>query len=266
LNASAQKKNYFLFACAQQSTKLICAEKLPIKVEEIQLTAAEAETYANNYEKQLQKEYPDNQKYKNIQVSLIKQGNVVIQFEGERIYTSKEDGWDCKSTFYVIVAGVDAAAAEKKLAALKADYKRSTYKEIKRWGKTLLHPRYNNDLDVKWVKKTINMVVFLNNSRNGNALKIVLKSLKKPYTAVPGKEASDNFVNWAIIETRTIEIQASGSAQISLGSADAFEIETSSTKNNEPGSSAIDFIKHQIRKFIARPDKVEEIPSMGVGG
>ncbi|MEI9955277.1 MAG: hypothetical protein WDM90_02990 [Ferruginibacter sp.] len=262
---SAQKQTYFLFACAQQSTKDICAEKVPIKSKEIQLTTAEAENYVNNYKEELQKDYPANKKFKNIQVSLIKQGNVVIEFEGERKYTQKEDGWGCTSTFYGIVVGVDDASADKKMAALKAENKRSTYVEIKRWGKSLLVPKANNDLEVKWVKTKTNIVVFLNNSHNETALKIVIKSVKKP-SGLSGKEEKDNFDKWAKVEERIIELEASGTAQITFSNADAFEIDTAPTKIKDQGSSAIDIMKHQVRKFITKPDKIEEISNMGVRG
>ncbi|HTE01011.1 MAG TPA: hypothetical protein VK668_17085 [Mucilaginibacter sp.] len=265
LSATAQKQTYFLFAAAQKSTQMICAEKVLIKSGEIELTTSEAEVYARNYQKELQKEYSTANKYKNLQVSLIRSGNIVIQFQGERKYTQKADGWDCTSTFYGIVVGADNAAAEKKLAALKAEYKLSTYEEMKRWG-SILQSIKNEDLEVKWVKTKAGVTVFLKNTKKDGALKILIKCLKGRVSGQSDIEQKDSFDKMTKIEDHSIELQPGASRQLKMDNADAFEIDISPVNITEPGSTIINQLKHQVRKFITKPDKIEEAENIGVRG
>lgn len=266
LNAFAQKQTYFLFACAQKSSKDICAEKVPIKSVEIQLTPLEAETYAHNYEKELQKDYPADKKFKNIQVSLIKQGNVVIQFEGEKKYTQKEDGWDCTSTFYGIVVGVDDAAAEKKLAALKAEYKRSVYTVTNHFKVSLLQSFKHEDFEVKWVQTKTGVTVFFKNTKKDMALKLVIRSMKKTSASTGDLEREENFIKLNKAAEQSIEVQPGGSNQLRLNSADAFEIDIEPVGTTKEEQPVINKMKQEIRRYITTPGEIREASNMGVRG
>lgn len=262
---AAQKKTYFLFACAQQITKDICAEKVLIKSTEIELTAAEAENYARNYQKELAQQYNAANKYKNLQVSLIPPGNTVIQFEGERKYMQQSDGWNCTSTFYGIVNGVDDAAAEKKLAALKKDFTRSTYEEMKRWGKSALGS-LDDDLQIKWVQNKNGIILFLKNTGKGMALKLLVRSLTIT-TASPGDlEKEENFMKLTKTEEITIELQPGGSAQQNLKSADAFEIDITPVSATKEDESMIHFLKTKIRRYFMKDGEIKETSNIGVRG
>lgn len=262
----AQKKTYFLFAAAQRATKMICAEKVLIKSTEIELTTDEAERYANNYKKELEKEYSTVNKYKNLQVSLIKSGNVVIQFEGERKYNTRTDGWDCTSTFYSIVTGEDVAAAEKKLAGLKTEYKQTVYTEMKRWGKSLLQSLKQEDLEVKWVQTNIGVTVFFKNTKKDMALKVVIRSRKKIAGSTGNLEEEGNFIKLNKTAEQSIDVQPGGSTQLRLNSADAFEIDIQPVSTDKQERPMIDKTKHEIRRYITKPNKIEEASNWGVRG
>lgn len=129
---AAQKQTYFLLTHGQKTINTVCGEKILIQQDEVSIMPAEIFTYRNKLLTEIRATYRDG--YKNFYVELIPAGKAVIVYEFETVYTKQKDGWDCTTSFYGCVTGADMLAAEKAFASLQAQYKKSTYKEVSRWG------------------------------------------------------------------------------------------------------------------------------------
>lgn len=192
-NATAQKQTYLLVAYCQKQINGICGEKVMVQQDEVSLLPTESLTYRNKVLTEMKATYSKG--YSNFFVELVPAGKAAIIYEYEKVFTPQKDGWDCTTTAYGVVRANDLLAAEKSFAALQAEYKRSTFKEVRRWGKpAILTPAAvgENDLAVKWKTTSQGYFLRMTNTRKDVALKITIVSYKRKAGAqVAASEEAD---------------------------------------------------------------------------
>jgi hypothetical protein len=124
----------------------------------------------------------------------------------------------------------------------------------------------DEDLDVKWVGSSSGQAVFLTNTREDMALKVVVKSLRKA-TAKPGSKNTDaNFKAMTTLEVHTVVIQPGAKVNFNFRRADGFDVDATpvtSTPEEEQGS--IQKIKHLIKEYYIDPNKKGELRLTAIG-
>jgi len=256
LTASAQKQTYLLVAYCQKKINGICGEKMMILQEEVSLLPAETITYRSKLLTEIRATY--NKGYENLFVQLEPAGKAVIVYEYEKTFTPQSDGWDCTTTSYGIVRGNDMLAAEKAYAALQAQYKRSTYKEVRRWGKPAnLTPAApgENDVSVKWSTASNAYLLKMTNTRKDVALKITIISYKRKAGAEVPAGAETDLSKMTKSEETTVILEPVTTSQKQLSKADGFEIRISPKAATEEEQGVVDKIKQIMKNYITDPKK-----------
>ena len=261
--AFSQKKNYFLIAYAQRDINLVCGTKVMINNTEVSLNTEEAKEYRNKYKAQIEKQYNSKNGYKNLFVELFYPGNVVILYEGEKKYEQRRDGWDCTSTYYSTVKGMDDLTVDNQLAKIKSEYKYTTFGTVKRWGKPTLQSDKTDDLEVRWATTTDAVITFITNTRKDEALKVTIKS----YKAAGANLAIEGGFNKAkIVETYTTVLQPGDRLQKKFDNADGFEIDTAPAKIIKEQQGVINSLKPLMRRYLVNPNgKIISTGDIGIG-
>ena len=255
LTASAQKQTYLLFAYGQKNINTVCGEKIMIQQEEVSLMPAETITYRNKLLTEIRATYSKG--YKNFYVELVPAGKAVIVYEFETVYTKQKDGWDCTSSFYGCVTAANMLAAEKAYAALQAQYKKSIYKEVRRWGKPAnLTPAApgENDVTVKW--KTTQSGYFLNmtNTRKDAALQVTIVSYKRKAGSEVQTGSETDLSKMIKSGETTIIIEPGSTSQNTFRKTDGFEIRISPKAATIEEQGLIDKIKQVIKGYVTCPN------------
>ena len=257
----AQKQTYYLFAYTQKMTKDICGTKEIIKDAEIDLTSDEALTYKKNYLAELKTKYSSQNRYNYTYVELVKPNQAAIFFESKKTYYPKTDGWDCTSTFYGCIITSDIAAAEAKFSALKAEYKKSVFTEIKRWSKPQIASIKAEDVDINWVQTKQGIIVNFTNTRKDMAFTVLIKNLKKSTKpATP-----NNVLEMTAVEKHTITIQPGQKLTLNLKTADGFNVDAYPVPATKEEESWIDKGKALIRQYLVDPKKGVQQASSSFG-
>ena len=261
--AFSQKKNYFLIAYAQKDINLVCGTKVMINNSEVSLTTEEAKNYRDKYKAQIDLQYNSKNGYKNLFVELFYPGNVVILYEGEKKYEQVRDKWDCTSTYYSIVKGMDDLTVDNQLAKIKSEYKYTTFGTVKRWGKPTLQSDKTDDLEVRWATTTDAVITFITNTRKDEALKVTIKS----YKAADADLAIEGGFNKAkTVETYTIVLQPGDRLQKKFDNADGFEIDTAPAKIIKEQQGVINSLKPLMRRYLVNPNgKIISTGDIGIG-
>lgn len=271
LSATAQKQTYLLLAYGQKQINGICGEKIMFQQDEVSLMPAETITYRNKLLTEIRATY--NKGYTNFFVELVPSGKAVIVYEYEKIFTPQRDGWDCTTTAYGIVRGNDMLAAEKAFAVLQAEYKKSTFKEVRRWGKPAnLTPAAigENDLDVKW--KTLSKGYYLNmtNTRKDLALQVTIVSYKRAAGSKVQAGSETDLSKMTKSGESTITLEPGMKSQNTFPKTDGFEIRISPKGATKEEHGVIDKVKQLIKSYATCPDHNCDVRSlesqMGVRG
>lgn len=268
---SAQKQTYLLLAYGQKDLNGVCGEKIIFKQDEVSLLPAEVYTYRSKLLTELRTTY--NKGYKNFYVDLVPSGKAVIFYEFETVFTKQKDGYDCTTSFYGTVTAKDMLAAEKAFTDLQTQYKKSTYHEVRRWGKQAnLTPAAagENDIDVKWTTSTKAYLLNMTNTRKDIALKVTIVSYKRKagIEVQPGSETDLSKMTQSDITI--VILEPGGKSQNSFPKADGFEIRISpKTATPAEEKNSKDFNREIIRKFWTCPNHncdVQPISNVGVRG
>ncbi|MES2650988.1 MAG: hypothetical protein V4663_04575 [Bacteroidota bacterium] len=259
--ASAQKQTHYLFAYTQKMDKAICGNKELIKDQEIGLTIDEAATYKTNYRKELSTKYNIQNKYNNTFVELVKPNQAAIFYEGEKTYNPKTDGWDCTSTYYGCIIANDMAAAETKFAALKAEYKKSVFKEIKRWSKPQIAAIKAEDVAIEWKQTPKGIVAYFTNTRKDIAFDVTILSFKKQSKGVK----QNNFNDMVAIGKHKVTLQPGEKLSLNLKAADGFNIDAVPVATTEEQEGLIQKGKNLLRQYLVDPKKGVYQRTVGTG-
>ena len=266
--ASAQQQTYLLLAYGQKNINSVCGEKIMIQQDEVSLMPAETITYRNKTLTEIRATYKDG--FKNFYVELVPAGKAVIVYEFETVYTKQKDGWDCTSSFYGCVTAADMLAAEKAYAALQAQYKKSTYKEVRRWGKpAILTPAAmgENDVAVKWTTSPKVYVLNMTNTRKDVALQVTIVSYKRKAGLEVQAGSETDLSKMTKSNETTVILEPGMTSQNMVPKADGFEIQISPKAATIEEKGITNKVKPLIKSFITCPDhKCEVKPAISGGG
>ena len=268
-STSAQKQTYLLLAYGQKEINGICGEKIMIQQEEVLLMPAETITYRNKLYTELRATYSKG--YTNFFVELVPSGKAAIVYESEKIFTPQKDGWDCTTTSYGMVRGNDMLAAEKAFATLQAEYKRNTFKEIRRWGKPAnLTPAVigENDIAIQWKTTPNGYFLYMTNTRKDVALQVRIVSYKRKAGSTVQTGSETDLSKMTKSGETTITIEPGAKTQNTFPKADGFEIQISPKAATKEEQGTINKIKQQLRTYMkSKNGKIEIInTSFGVRG
>lgn len=269
LSATAQKQTYLVLAYGQKQINGICGEKIMIKQDEVLLIPAETYTYRTKLYTEIKATYSKG--YTNFFVDLVPASQAVIVYESEKTFTPQKQGWDCTTTTYGKVTGKDMLAAEKTFAALQAEYKDRSFKEVRRWGKAANQSPAvpgENDLDLQW--KTFPKAYFLNmtNTRKDIALQVTIVSYKRKAGSVVPTGSETDLSKMIKSEETSITLEPGMRSQNTFPKADGFEIRISPKAATKEEQGLIDKIKQQMRIYIkSQNGKIERTDTtFGVRG
>lgn len=249
--ASAQKQTHYLFAYTQRMDKAICGNKELIKDQEIDLTIDEAATYKAYYQKELKTKYNSQNRYNNTFVELIKPHQAAIFYEAEKTYNPKTDGWDCTTTYYGCITANDMVTAETKFTALKAEYKKSVFKEIKRWSKPQIAAIKAEDVAIEWRQTQQGIIAFFTNTRKDFAFTVTIQSLKKQSKGAK----QNNPTDMVVIEKHKVILQPGEKLTLNLKAADGFNIDAVPVSATEEQEGLIQKGKNLLRQYSVDPKK-----------
>jgi hypothetical protein len=260
--ASAQKQTYQVFAFTQKMTKDICGTSELIKDAEVELSTEEAAVYKANYQKELRATYNSKNRYNNTFVEIVKPTQAVIFYESKKVYYPSPDMWDCTNTQYACIIANDMAAAEAQFAALKNEYKKSEFKEIKRWGKTQRSPASvkAEDVSISWKQTGKGIIAFLTNTRTDMAFTVLVKGLKKDPKATAGKP-----LEMIATEKYSITIQPGEKLTLNLKMADGFNVEAVPVPVTKEQEGLIEKGKNLLRQYFREQGKAIYQGSTGIG-
>lgn len=273
LTTTAQKQTYLLLAYGQKNINTVCGEKIMIQQDEVSLMPIETITYRNKLLNEIRATYSKG--YKNFYVELVPAGKAVIVYEFETVYTKQKDGWDCTSSFYGCVIAANMLAAEKAYAALQAQYNKSIYKEVRRWGKpAIFTPAVlgENDVDVQW--KTTPSGYFLNmtNTRKDVTLSVTIVSYNRKSATIAQAGSETDLSKMTKSGETIVIIEPGATSQNTFPMADGFEMRISplvATKAKEPLSkTTTEAVNKIIKQYLVDPNKkiYQQTSTVGVRG
>jgi hypothetical protein len=239
-----------------------------IQQEEVSLMPVETYTYRNKLLNEIRATYSKG--YKNFYVELVPAGKAVIVYEFETVYTKQKDSWDCTTSFYGCVTAANMLAAEKAYAALQAQYNKSTYKEVRRWGKPAnLTPAAmgENDVAVKWTTTPKVYVLNMTNTRKDVAIRITIVSYKRKAGLEVQAGSETDLSKMTKSGETTIIIEPGMTSQNMIPKADGFEIQISPKAVIIEDKGVTNKVKPLIKSFITCPDhKCDVKPAISGGG